>query len=99
MKLIDVVKTLAPHNKIKIIGIRPGEKLHEIMITKDDARNTYELLDRYVVLPSINFGENYLQFKDHKPLTSDFEYNSNENEMWLKKSDLLKIVKKTNLIN
>ena len=99
MKLTDVAKAIAPLNEIKIIGIRPGEKLHEIMITKDDSRNTYELPDRYVVLPSINFGQSYPQFKNLNTVMKNFEYSSDQNINWLKKEELLHIIKETSLTN
>ncbi len=99
MKLIDIAKSLAPNNKIKIIGIRPGEKLHEIMINKDDAKYTFELHDRFVVLPSISFGETYKMFEDKKNVMNDFEYTSDKNNLWLTKTDLVNIVKKTSLTN
>ena len=99
MKLIDVAKTLAPRNKIDIIGIRPGEKLHEIMISKDDARNTFELTDRYVVLPSISFGETYQEYKYKTKVSENFEYKSETNKTWLTQSALKKIIKETSLTN
>ncbi len=50
--IVDLAKAMAPHLPIKVIGIRPGEKLHEVMITEDDARNTIDLADRYVIEPA-----------------------------------------------
>ncbi|MEI7688332.1 MAG: UDP-N-acetylglucosamine 4,6-dehydratase (inverting), partial [Planctomycetota bacterium] len=52
MKVTDVAKALAPECKTEVIGIRPGEKLHELMISEDDARQTVELADSYVILPT-----------------------------------------------
>ena len=49
MKITDIADTIAPKMKQKIIGIRPGEKIHEVMITNDDARYTYELDDRFII--------------------------------------------------
>src|SRR5262249_53287148 len=52
MRIIDVARTMAPHLSHRVIGVRPGEKLHETMITEDDARNTIEMPDRYVIEPA-----------------------------------------------
>ncbi|OCR90108.1 UDP-N-acetylglucosamine 4,6-dehydratase [Campylobacter fetus subsp. testudinum] len=88
MKMTDLAKALAPNLGIKIIGIRPGEKLHETMISKDDAHLTYEFSDHYVIAPSIhfltepNFCLNLLEEKGLK-IDSEFEYSSDKNEAWL----------------
>ena len=52
IKIIDLAKAMAPNIKIKYIGIRPGEKLHEVMCPKDDAHLTYNFKDHYVIYPS-----------------------------------------------
>ena len=56
MKIVNFVKAIGPNCSLKIIGIRPGEKLHETMITEDDSRYTLELNDRYIIKPVISFG-------------------------------------------
>jgi len=53
MKIIDFARTIAPNCKFKIIGIRPGEKLHEVLVSTDDARHTIEKSDRYVIYPDV----------------------------------------------
>ena len=84
MKVTDVAGAIAPDLPQRIVGIRPGEKLHEIMITEDDARSAVELADRYVILPSDNTAlrESYLG-RDAKTLTEGFTYASNTNSHWL----------------
>ncbi|KAB0611372.1 UDP-N-acetylglucosamine 4,6-dehydratase (inverting) [Campylobacter hyointestinalis] len=88
MKMTDLAKAMAPNLGIKIIGIRPGEKLHETMISKDDAHLTYEFDDHYVIVPSIhfltepNFSLNLLGEKGLK-INGEFEYSSNTNKEWL----------------
>lgn len=88
MKMTDLAKAMAPNLGIKIIGIRPGEKLHETMISKDDAHLTYEFDDHYVIAPSIhfltepNFSLNLLGEKGLK-INGEFEYSSNTNKEWL----------------
>lgn len=88
MKMTDLARAMAPNLGIKIIGIRPGEKLHETMISKDDAHLTYEFDDHYVIVPSIhfltepNFSLNLLGEKGLK-INGEFEYSSNTNKEWL----------------
>ncbi|RAZ49782.1 UDP-N-acetylglucosamine 4,6-dehydratase (inverting) [Campylobacter hyointestinalis] len=88
MKMADLARAMAPNLGIKIIGIRPGEKLHETMISKDDAHLTYEFDDHYVIAPSIhfltepNFSLNLLGEKGLK-INGEFEYSSNTNKEWL----------------
>lgn len=93
MSLVDLAKTIAPEMPIKIIGIRPGEKLHEVMVTEDDAAHTIELSDRYVIEPSFAWWsrEPYLQ-TGGKPVAEGFKYVSDINESWLSGEDLAKIL-------
>tara|TARA_Y100000591_G_C21839043_1_gene704397 strand:+ start:1079 stop:2101 length:1023 start_codon:yes stop_codon:yes gene_type:complete len=101
--IIDLAKAIAPKAKIKIIGIREGEKLHEEMITAYDAPNTVEHKNKYVVLPNskyINWGlkEYKKRFKSIKLCKEGFSYNSYDNENYLSVSKLRKILKIENLI-
>ena len=57
MKIIDLANAIIPDTLHKIVGIRPGEKLHEVMVPSDDSRSTYEVKDRYVIEPSFKFWE------------------------------------------
>ena len=91
MKMTDLAKAIAPGLKQKIVGIRPGEKLHEIMITTDDARTTRDLGDRYIVQPSILLWREMK--KVGKPVPETFAYASNTNERWLTADALLKLVR------
>jgi UDP-N-acetylglucosamine 4,6-dehydratase len=81
MKITELAKVLAPNSKVKTIGIQPGEKLHEVMITEDEARHTIELDDRFVVEPEFPFFP-----RGHhkgKALADGFRYASNNNTDWL----------------
>jgi UDP-N-acetylglucosamine 4,6-dehydratase/5-epimerase len=84
MKVTDVAEAFLPGAEHRIIGIRPGEKLHEALITVDDARNTIDLGDRLVIEPEFAFWsrEHYSQ-KDVKSVADDFSYISNVNDEWL----------------
>jgi UDP-N-acetylglucosamine 4,6-dehydratase len=89
MTIIDLAKALAPSLKHEIVGIRPGEKLHEVMITMDDARATLELEDRYVICPVQNdFSNEHLRKYNAKPVPDDFSYSSDLNTEWLEASSL-----------
>jgi UDP-N-acetylglucosamine 4,6-dehydratase len=93
MSIADVAKALAPEMKHEVVGIRPGEKLHEIMITSDDARMTVALSDRYVILPQhADWRRDPFGFPESKPVPEDFSYASNTNEDWLTVNELLALV-------
>lgn len=84
MKVTDLAKALAPGLPQRIIGIRPGEKLHEVMITEDDARTTIELNDRYVVQAMFDFqGRPDTVYDSAKPVDAGFRYASDTNGEWL----------------
>src|SRR3989338_2279482 len=93
MRLIDLAAAIAPACKIEKIGSRPGEKMHEIMISKDDARHTKELTDCYVIEPAFHWwsSNNHAAGKN-VPL--DFEYSSNANNKWLKAEELREMLAK-----
>jgi UDP-N-acetylglucosamine 4,6-dehydratase len=89
MKLIDIAKLIAPKAKHKIIGIRPGEKLHEQMISKNDSHSTYEYSDYYKILPQINEWEkDNLRIKNGVKVSEDFIYSSDNNREWMTKDEL-----------
>lgn len=91
VKILDLARFIGPSSKIKIIGIRPGEKLHEEMITKEDSINTLEFKDYYVIIPSKPFWnkKNYLRKnKNFKYVKEKFSYNSKDNTLWLNKKNL-----------
>jgi UDP-N-acetylglucosamine 4,6-dehydratase len=84
MKIVDLVKAMAPEMPTKVVGIRPGEKLHEVMVTTDDARTTVELPDRYVIEPQFNFwARSRRDLADAKPVAESFSYASDTNREWL----------------
>jgi UDP-N-acetylglucosamine 4,6-dehydratase len=83
MKMIDLAKAIAPDAAVEIIGIRPGEKLHEVLISEDEARTTVEVEDMYIIQPaeSLWFGRDWE--KIGRLLTDGFRYASNTNPQWL----------------
>jgi UDP-N-acetylglucosamine 4,6-dehydratase len=82
MKMTDLAKAIAPECKIEIVGIRPGEKLHETMITEDDSRKTLEYGDYYVIQPEFPWWENAISMPG-KALPDGFRYSSELNDQWL----------------
>ena len=91
IKIIDIAKTISPKAKNKIIGIRPGEKLHEQMISINDANSTYEYPDYFKILPQINeWSKDNLRIKKGKKVPEGFKYTSDTNKEWMTKSDLQK---------
>ncbi len=84
MSVANLAKAIAPGIKHKIVGIRPGEKLHETMITEDDARHTMELQDRYVILPSNDAKwTREGPYADATQVDEGFHYSSDNNSHWL----------------
>ncbi len=83
-KILDVAKAIAPNCELKIVGIRPGEKIHEEMITASDSFYTYDLGQYYTILPSVpNFNlEKYKEHFNAHLVPSGFNYNSGNNSEW-----------------
>jgi len=88
MKVIDIAKAINPKAKFKIIGIRPGEKIHEQMIGKDDALSTFEFKDYYKILPQIK--KRIKKMKTGKKVKKDFFYSSENNKEWMEVEHLVK---------
>ncbi len=92
MKVIDLAKAVAPKASINVIGIRPGEKLHEVLISEDEARNTVELKDMYVVQPAEAFWFGKSWEDEHARLPDNFKYASESNSEWLTIEEIKKII-------
>jgi UDP-N-acetylglucosamine 4,6-dehydratase len=97
MAVIDLARAVAPENEIEIIGIRPGEKLHEVLVSEDEARNTVEMEDMFVVMPAERiwavkpFGWDWQD--QGKPLADGYRYASNNNPQWLSVEQIREMVK------
>ncbi len=91
MKVIDLAKAIAPDAAISVVGIRPGEKLHEVLISEDESRNTVERETMYIVKPPATLWERSLQY-DGKPLPEGFRYASDNNADWLDVAGIQKLI-------
>jgi len=92
MKVKDLAAAVAPEAEITYTGIRPGEKLHEVLISEDEARNTVEFDDMFIVQPSGTtwFGRDWE--KSGKKLPDDYHYSSNNNTEWLDLEGIKKMI-------
>lgn len=90
--ITDLAHAIAPQAKVNIIGIRPGEKLHEVLISEDENRNTIELDDMFVVQPAEALWFGHEWEKRGKTLPADFRYASNTNDQWLSVEQIKKLV-------
>ncbi len=97
IKIIDLASAMAGKNNYKIVGIRPGEKLHEVMIPKEESLNCIEMKDYYIIQPMFSWwNTNKLKKligKTGKPVSESFEYSSNGNSHWLNINEIKKIIK------
>ncbi len=93
MKIVDLANALAPGCRHEIVGIRPGEKLHEVMIPIDEARNTLEYADHYVIQPQFEWwGSRNGRPRTGKPVPDGFSYRSDNNTWWLSESELKRLL-------
>lgn len=97
-KITDLAKAMKEDCELKEVGIREGEKIHEVMITKDDSRSTYEYENHYIIYPHFDWWNSGKYFTEGgKPVEDGFEYNSGTNEKWLSVEDLKERLEKLNL--
>ena len=94
-RILDVAKAIAPNSEVEIVGIRPGEKIHEEMITSSDSFHTYDLGKYYTILPSVpSFNINdYISFFGAKKVVEGFNYNSGTNTEWETIESLRSLIK------
>ncbi|EGR5063997.1 UDP-N-acetylglucosamine 4,6-dehydratase (inverting) [Vibrio cholerae] len=95
-KILDIAKAIAPECKTEVVGIRPGEKLHEEMITDTDSLNTIDLGKYYAILPSVSFTyteQEYLEHHKAEKVPFGFKYNSGTNTEWESIESLRELIK------
>jgi UDP-N-acetylglucosamine 4,6-dehydratase len=93
MRVVDLARAIAPESKVETIGIRPGEKLHEVLVSEDEARHTLETEDMFVVEPAgaLWFGHGWAE--RGRRLPEDFRYTSDSNASWLSLEEIRALVK------
>lgn len=94
IKITDLAEAMNPGGKIKVIGIREGEKLHEVMITREDSRTTYEYGDHYIIYPNFDWWDRKKHFKKGgKKAKEEFCYSSDSNDRFLKVKEIAESLK------
>lgn len=93
MNIMDLAKAIAPESAVDIIGIRPGEKLHEVMIPRDEALRSIEFERHYIIQPDFRFWSRRYNGREGKALPEDFEYSSGTNAWQLTVEDMREIIK------
>jgi len=96
MRITDLASAIGPDCEQEVTGIRPGEKLHELLLTRDDARHTLEFKDFYIIQPGIHMWD-YVASTTYgdeqgRPVPAEFEYASNNNPQWLGADQLKSVV-------
>lgn len=94
MKIVDLAKAIAPECELRIVGIRPGEKLHEVMVPEDDARHTVEYESHYAIVPSFHAWDvnAHINKKGGIPCQDGFRYSSDTNAKWISEDELRKMI-------
>ena len=92
MKVVDLAKAVAPEVEVEFIGIRPGEKLHEVLISEDEARHTLEMEDMFVVEPAEAIWYSDAHRHEGAPLKDGFRYASDNNDDWLDVDQIRQII-------
>lgn len=96
MNIVDLARAIAPGLPYEVVGIRPGEKLHEVMITEDDARMTVELDDRFAICPGLEeWSGTHLAEFGARPMAEGFRYSSDCNPEWLDGPTMLSLIGKS----
>jgi len=93
-KIETLAHAIAPNSQLEYVGIRPGEKLHEEMITVSDSFNTIDFNSYYAILPSDAVKKNYIEHFGAEEVTPGFSYNSGTNNEWLDEEDIRKLITK-----
>ena len=97
-KVTDLAKAMNPDCKIEDVGIRPGEKLHEVMITEEDSRTTYEYDDYFIIYPDLDWWEKINIHPNGKKVKDRYKYSSDINEDWLSIEDIKKLLEEIDIV-
>jgi UDP-N-acetylglucosamine 4,6-dehydratase len=93
VQIINIAKVIAPEAEIFISGIRPGEKLHEVLVSRDESRHTIEFDDRFLIEPiQQKWMGGLYEFNNAKPMKTGSKYSSDKNDIWLDDNALAEII-------
>jgi len=92
MKFVDLAKAVAPECEIEYCGIRPGEKIHEILISEDEVRSTIEVDDMFIVQPAHPWWSGW-KWEGGKPMQDGFKHSSDSNTRWLSAAQLKEMIR------
>jgi UDP-N-acetylglucosamine 4,6-dehydratase (inverting) len=96
-KIVDLAKAICPDCKLKVIGIRPGEKLHEVLITEEDSRSTYDYGNYYIIYPQLAWWKQKIK-EGGKKVPEGFRYSSDKNDWWLSVEELREKIKHLEIV-
>ncbi|MEO2069380.1 MAG: UDP-N-acetylglucosamine 4,6-dehydratase (inverting) [Desulfurobacteriaceae bacterium] len=98
-RVVDLAKAICPECSFKIVGIRPGEKLHEVLITSEEARSAYEYSDHFIIYPQISWWrKGKVKIERGTPLPEGFIYSSDKNPEWLSIEDIHRRLKEIEVV-
>jgi UDP-N-acetylglucosamine 4,6-dehydratase len=98
MKITDIVKAMCPECEYEVVGIRPGEKLHETLISEDEGRNTIDAGDVYIILPQFVFKEiKFNKYSMYPKMPDGFSYCSDKNNQWLSVENISSMIQELEL--
>jgi len=92
MKIVDLAKAICPECKLEVTGIRPGEKINEVLVSKDEARRTVDIGGLFVIQPNFPYWSN-ANWNNGVSLPEDYEYTSDNNPKWLSVDDLQNMIR------
>ena len=96
-KVTDLARAMLPDCELEDVGIRPGEKLHEVMVTEEDSRSTYEYDDFYIIYPELEWWDN-LEIEGGKKVEDRFRYSSDNNSEWLNVEEIREALKDIDIV-
>ncbi len=91
MKIMDLAEAICPECEIEVTGVRPGEKLHEVMLSRDEARHSLQVDGKYVILPEYPWWSQE-RWGEGRPLDEGFEYTSDKNDLWVTVDELRRMI-------
>lgn len=97
-KVTDLARAMKEDCEFEDVGIRPGEKLHEVMVTEEDSRTTYEYNDHYIIYPDLDWWENRNNKSGGKKVEDRFRYSSDNNKQWLPVEEIRKLLEKIDIV-